>query len=56
MILFIRVHLSVLSNDVEIDLEFWKRDFVLPDRNAGQASLGSKNRRSVDVFRLLKYE
>ena len=43
-----------LSNGVEIDSEFWKRGFVLPDRNAGQASLGSENRRSGDIFRFFK--
>ena len=45
-----------ISNGVEIDSEFWERDFVLPDRNAGQASLGSKNPRSVDIFRLFKVQ
>jgi hypothetical protein len=44
----------MLSNGVEIDSEFWERGFVLSDRNAGQASLGSKNPRSVDVFRFFK--
>ena len=47
---------TYLSNGVEIDSEFWERGFVLPDRNAGQASLGSKNRRSVDIFRLFKVQ
>jgi hypothetical protein len=37
-----------LCNTVEIDSEFWERDFVL--------SLGSENRRSVDISRLFKVQ
>ncbi|MGK0363747.1 MAG: hypothetical protein ACI85O_000800 [Saprospiraceae bacterium] len=38
----------LLRNGVEIDSEFWEIDFVL--------NLDSKNRRSVDVFRLFKVQ
>ncbi|MGK0364918.1 MAG: hypothetical protein ACI85O_001978, partial [Saprospiraceae bacterium] len=37
-----------LSNAVEIDSEFWERDFVL--------SLGSENPRSVDISRFFKVQ
>jgi hypothetical protein len=39
---------TLFSNGVEIDSEFWERGFV--------HSLGFKNRRSVDVFRLFKVQ
>ncbi|MGK0364625.1 MAG: hypothetical protein ACI85O_001683 [Saprospiraceae bacterium] len=42
------IFFAFLRNGVEIDSEFWERGFV--------HSLGFKNRRSVDIFRLFKVQ